>query len=344
MCIQWCCKYCIDKITILTHPWARDRCNEYFIARSKNQNTTACPVGPWQLRRAHHRHPYRGPQMCDDCKKAGRKEKKLIQSARQKANIVLDQQPEYNGTMSLGELNVPESYHRNKQLLLEPGKLNAMKANWETFSVENGHLPSHEFEREWAKRFATSSDAYFNAEIPRQSSRYAPTVGERINKDVGSPPSTTIMGEASWNSHQQIYRHLNTSTYERNENPPRGPHVFIQYNPDSIIKWPNSVREVSPVADQHTRFQHDISPITNAGNRSIAPVKDTSHQTTWPSLLPYSICSGVNEKGSHTITPTTTVEENETLQDPDRGGIYSYSSSTTRSLSSHPTRTRPWDL
>lgn len=346
MCIQWCCKDCLDKITILTHRWARERCNEYFIARSQNLNTTACPIGPWQLRRAYHRHPYRGPQMCDECKKAGRKEKKLIQSARQKANLALGQQPEYNGAMSLGELKIPESYHRNRQLLLEPGKINVMKAKWETFSAVNGHLSSHDFEREWATRFATSSDVYFNAGVSPQPSKYTPTVEQRMNEEVSSRASTTIMGEVFRNPHQQIYNHLNASTFERNEKSPRGPHVFIHYNPDSIIKWPNSTQEASPVAGQQARYQHNISSATNTGNRSISPVKHASYQTPCRPKLPYHMCSGLIEKGSRTTNSTTTamVGEEEAPRDPNFGDVQCYSSSTIGFSSSHLTRRRPWDL
>ena len=341
MCIQWCCKDCLDKITILTHCWARERCNEFFIARSQNLNTTACPIGPWQLRRAYHRHPYRGPQMCDDCKKAGRKEKKLIQSARQKANIALGQQPEYNGAMSLGELKVPESHHRSTQLLIESGKLNVMKANWETFSAANGHLPSHELEREWATRFAASSDVCFRAGVPPQLSEYTPTVGQWMNKEISTRASTTIMGEVFRNPNQQIYRHLNASTYERNETPPRSPNAFTQYNPDSILKWPNSKQKACPVAGQQAQYQHDISSATNSGNRSIVPVKDASYQTTYDPQLPYNICSGVNEKGSRT---TEEEMEEEVPRDPNRGDLHCYPSWTTRSPSSQRTRKRPWDL
>lgn len=341
MCIQWCCKDCLDKITILTHRWARERCNEYFIARSQNLNTTACPIGPWQLRRAYHRHPYRGPQMCDDCKRVGRKEKKLIQSARQKANMALGQQPEYSGTSSLGDLKIPESYHRSRQLLLEPGKLSVMKAKWEAFSAANRHLPSHEFEREWATRFAASNDIYFKGRVSPQPSKYTPTVGQRMNEEVTSRASTTIMGEVFRNPHQQIYRNLNACKYERNENPPRGPHVFIQYNPDSIIKWPNNTQEASPVVGQQAQYQQNISSAINTGNRSIA-VEGASYQTRCHPQNPYNICSGVNEQGNHTTTAG--VEENEALQDLDCGDIHGYYSSTTRSSSSHPTRTRPWDL
>lgn len=58
MCIQWCCKHCPNN-SKLTHIWARDRCNDFFISRSHNENITECPRGPFELRRAYHRHPYR---------------------------------------------------------------------------------------------------------------------------------------------------------------------------------------------------------------------------------------------------------------------------------------------
>lgn len=176
MCIRWCCKNCTDEYNKLGHRWARERCNDYFIARSRNGNVTDCPNGPWELQRAFHRHPYRGAQRCDDCKKACRKDSKLLQSARQKANVALGERPEYTGALWLGELEVPDNFH-DAAHLLEPGKVDALKSNWESFSLANEHLPSHELERKWAGRF-TAVNVGVNGGVLAHPFKLASTFGQ----------------------------------------------------------------------------------------------------------------------------------------------------------------------
>ena len=340
MCIQWCCKDCIDKITTLTHRWARERCNEYFITRSQNPNTTACPNGPWQLRRAYHRHPYRGPQMCDDCKKAGRKEKKLIQSARQRANVALGQPPEYNEVMSLAELKNPGIYHRNMQLFLGPGKLDEMKAKWETFSAANGHLPSHELEREWAKRFAASNDVELKAGVCPEPLKFLSTVGQKLNEEVSGRASAAVAREVFRNPHQQIHRHFTSSTYERMETPSQSPHLFIRYNHDLAIKRPNTTQEASSIANQRVHYEYDISSATDTEKHNVVSVGEASYPTTCQPQLPYKLCSSRGDKGIR----SNTFGEREAPRDPSCGEVRCNSISATRSSSSQPTRTRPWDL
>ena len=122
MCIQWCCKNCQDKLTVLTHHWARERCNDYYIARSEDRTTTDCPRGPWVLRRAYHRNPYKGVQRCDDCIRAGRKDSKRVQLARQKTNMAHGDRREYAGALYVGELVIPEGFHDTPQPLVRSGE------------------------------------------------------------------------------------------------------------------------------------------------------------------------------------------------------------------------------
>ena len=188
MCIQWCCKNCRDKLTILSHHWARERCNEYFIARSEDQRITDCPRGPWILRRAYHRNPYKGVQRCDECIKAGRKDSKRVQSARQKTNVALGERREYTGALYVGELLIPDGFHNTPQPL-EPGQLDVIKSNWEDLALANEHLPSHELERERATGFAA-----FNVGVCTQSMGHASTVRQQINGEGPDPRMALAAG------------------------------------------------------------------------------------------------------------------------------------------------------
>ena len=172
MCIQWCCKNCQDKLTVLTHHWARERCNDYYIARSEDRTITDCPRGPWVLRRAYHRNPYKGVQRCDDCIRAGRKDSKRVQLARQKTNVAHGDRREYSGALYVGELVIPEGFHNPPQALV-PGQLDMINSSAEDFAPPNEHLPSHELERERAAKLAPSDVGVYtqstgNTSIVRQ--------------------------------------------------------------------------------------------------------------------------------------------------------------------------------
>ena len=334
MCIQWCCKDCIDKLTKLTHRWARERCNEYFIARSQNENTMACPKGPWELRRAFHRHPYRGPQRCNECLRTNWKEKKLVQSARQKANVALGQRPEYTESISLGELQVPENFPNNTQQLLEPGKVDAMKANWESFSAANGHLPADELERGWATSFSGFNGVELKAGGWPKPLWLPSTVGQRMSEEIGNQINANLAGEVSQYQHQQAYRRITSSTHEQNTIHPHDAHPFIQYNPNATIRRRNRTKGPSPVADPHVQCN---SPDTE---RNMTTAKEAAtYSYHHHHQLPYNIRSGTIDNSNH-----STVVENERSRHHDLGQIHYNSTSTMTSSSSQPTRTRPWDL
>lgn len=229
--------------------WARERCNDFFIERSKNRNLTDCPNGPLELRRAFHRHPYRGAQKCDACKKASRKDSKLVQSARQKANVALGERPEYVGALFLGELEIPDEFHEAH--LLRRGEVDAMRSSWESFSLANGHLPSHELEREWATRFS-AFNVGLNAGVRTQSSKLAPTFGERMSgeddnrgvtaaadepsRSLRQETSTTVDETASQDTHDQDFYKIsswtNNSTYTTADESgaPQEPHREVHDN------------------------------------------------------------------------------------------------------------------
>ena len=213
MCIHWCCKHCS---TALTHRWAYERCNEYFVARSEDKNFVVCPNGPWLLRRAYHRHPYRGSQRCDQCKIASRKDKKFKQSAREEANKALGHRANYNGAIDLGELKMRDKIPQTSQLPLEPERLDAMKAKWESFNVTHRHLPAHELERLWTKRFAASKDADLKAETLPATSKNASVFGQRTSTKRGEQLSAMVAGATTRNPHQDIHRQSVSSTHRAN--------------------------------------------------------------------------------------------------------------------------------
>lgn len=247
MCIQWCCKNCPDQYTKLTHRWARERCNEFFIARSRNERLTACPNGPWEFRRAYHRHPYRGAQVCETCKKTGRKEYKVTQSARQQANVALGERAGYTGTIYLGELEIPETFHDSPHVI-EARKLDAMRSNWESFSSENGHLPVHELEREWASRFAAFDGSLNTKAWAQEPSKLASTFGRPMSEGVCIQPSAVNKEEVSRSPDRRNYCIDDPSTNTRN----------------------CTIAEKKPCAGSQRRLHPDIDSVTTTRNRTTA--------------------------------------------------------------------------
>ena len=339
MCIQWCCKNCGDGCTILTHRWAQERCNDYYIARSRNGNTTDCPKGPWELRRAFHRHPYRGAQRCDECKRGGRKNAKRVQSARQKANVALGERPEYRGALHLGELEIPEHFHKNAQHLLEPGKVDAMKSNWESFNSANGHLPSHELEREWAKRFTALKDVGVNAGVWVQPLKpNASSFRQGMTSEEGHDRGNAAFAGGVPRSLHQHSQHLyKPTTYEPDETS-RSARQHVQS--DSFIQRPESTtlrQEFSQSASQQA--QYNTSSDTH--ERSMATVEQAASQNMHQDQCRCNLSSGVKEKNYTTVE----AEKEAVLRDSHPEANYHNSTSTTRSSSSsQSTRSRPWDL
>ena len=322
MCIHWCCKHCS---ALLTHRWAYERCNEYFVARSLDQNLIACPNGPWLLRRACHRHPYRGDQTCDECKKARRKNKKLMQSARQKANKEMGHRPDYNGAVYLGELAIPETIHRDWQLPLEPGRLAAMKAKWENFTMTHRHLPSHELEREWTKRFRASNNADLKTKTSPLVSKNAPVLGQRTSLKHGDQVDSANAGEASRNP-QYIYRQSIPRVCEVNGGRAS---ISARCNYNSESKQVNNTLESLTSTKQLITYKQNNISTPFIDNRSFASIEGSSapQVTTTSSFTSYC-----------------TVPQNEQSQGADRDGVQRNYTSTPLSSSSRPRRTRPWDL
>ena len=254
MCIHWCCKHCFAK---LNHPWAYERCNAYFNARAQDESLTACPNGAWLLRRAHHRHPHRGPQRCDECKKASRADKKiskrLMQSARSKVNKAQGRPFDYNGAIDLGELEIPETIRRTSRLPLASEKLDAMKAEWERFNVTHRHLPSHELEREWTKRFTASTKVGLKPGVSPSDLQNASTVGQRIRPEQGDQVGTAAAGEGSQNSNQYIRRQSVSSTHEANGGHlPQAASRLVHCIYNSIMKPVNNILKALSIAKQLT--------------------------------------------------------------------------------------------
>lgn len=329
MCVQWCCKNCTGRLTQLTHRWARERCNDYFIARSKNQSLTDCPNGPaWELRRAFHRHPYRGPQRCDDCIKAGRQGFKIVDLARQKAIVALGERPQYTGVIYLGELEVPDDFDEITQHLVGlPSRVDAMKSNWESFSSANEHLPSHEFERTWATRFAG-----LNAGVGPEAMRPASILGLQGMSGEEPKRNMVLAEEASCSPHQQ--NHKIPSTFEGNEMSPSARYQ-IEYESNSSIHKSNSTTvgqegSRSPCQD----IQYDISP--NETKRNIKPSEKATSKTRHLQLC-------------HRISPDTEKEGIKTLEEDEaprvrHRQVHHDTTSALCSSTSQSIRARPWDL
>ena len=351
MCIQWCCKNCPGRPTKLTHRWARERCNEYFIARSKNQDTASCPIGPWELRRAYHRHPYRGPQICDNCKGVSRKDKKLMQSARQRANVALGQRPEYNGAMELGELEIPETFHGNARGLFGKGRVEDRIPNWESCSETNVRLPPLELNREWAHGFAAFNDVGSDGRgYARQPSKLASNFRKRMSGEDGDQVHTTLLGDASQDQHQLPYHLYPSSAYGRNEDISSYAISSVRRRPNPTVNRPDiktADRTDSRCVIHLVNYEHNIISDTKTGmevnKQNTSTAKEASPPATrYNHHYQYSnnIYSPLNYKSHHSAT----VKNRETLQDPDRGQIYRSSTTNPWSPPSQPIRRRPWDL
>ena len=316
MCIHWCCKHCS---TELYHRWAYERCNEYFVARSQDENLVACPNGPWLLRRAYHRHPFRGPQRCDPCKKACRKDKKVEQLARQKANMALGHRHDYNGARFLGELEIRDTTHARSQLPLEPRILDAMKAKWESFNATHGHLPSHELEREWTKTFTASTNVDLKAGVSPSMTKHASTTGQRI-----SP----------------VYRQISSSICEANRSLRQAAPALIHCNHNSIIKRVNNTLEALSIAKQLTPYKQNNDPTPFTVDRLFSPIEGASSRSPGDQQLLHH-----NNLSKRTCESNfSTVVQNEPFRESGHSEVSSSSTSATISSSSQPTRTRPWDL
>ena len=336
MCIHWCCKHCG---TQLAHRWAYEHCNEYFVARSQDENLMACPNGPWLLRRAYHRHPYRGPQRCGQCKNASRKDKKLTQSARQKANVALGHRPDYNGAIYLGELKIRKTIPRNSQLPLEPGRLDAMKAKWESFNVTHKHLPSHELEREWTKRFTASKNVDPTVGGSPSMSKYASIFGQRTSLNQGEQISRAVAEEASRNPHQCIHRQSSPSIHEANVSLPQAAPSLTHCNHNSIIRRVNNTLQALSSAKQLILYKQDNDPTLFTKDRLIFPVEGAFSRSASNQQQPYNTRSELTKKSN-----SATVLHNRPFRNSSRSEVSYSSSSTTISSSSQPIRTRPWDL
>lgn len=238
MCIQYCCKHCPDNCTKLNHQWARQRCNEFYIARSQNENIIDCPKGPWELRRAEHRHPYRGAQRCDACKKAGKNKSKLAQSARKKANAAIGELPEYTGALFLGELEIPKDFDR-----VSAEDHTRLKTAAVGEITRSPHQQSHQ-------HHSTSTTCKQNetSRSPHEDVQYN---NNKSNTDKQNLTPVEQTASPKKLHHSQIY-HSNSSETDAD-----------QRNIKRTVE-----AAASQKANHHHRIRHDDSPETNKSNRT----------------------------------------------------------------------------
>ena len=347
MCIQWCCKNCPGKPAKLTHRWARERCNEYFIARSQNLETAGCPVGPWELRRAYHRHPYRGPQICDDCRDIGRKDKKQVQLARHKANTALGLRPAYNGAMEVGELEIPDTFHGDPYGVFEKGKVGDDLSGWEIFKGAKVHPPAHGFELDWADRSAAFNEGGPHGKgRTRQPSKLTSSFRKRGSGEKDDPVNTTLVGDGSRNQHQQSHHHTASSAHGQNEdNTP----CATRREPRSTVNRPDMTtaeQTVPRCAIKFANYKHNISDTnthTCMEKQNPPTVEEASHSATHHhEHHQYSdkIYSPLSNRNDHSAP----VDNRATPQGSNGSHHYSTSTATALSPPSHSIRRRPWDL
>ena len=314
MCIQWCCKKCQDKLTILTHHWARERCNDFYIARSEDPTITECPRGPWVLQRASHRNPYKGVQRCDDCIKAGRKESKRVQQARQRTNINYGELREYSGALYVGELVIPDDFQNTSQPLVG-GQPDVTKSDWEGFALANRHLPSHELEREPAAGFAP-----FNVGLGSQSMGNASSVRQHVKGE--SPSPRTALAETTYRS-----------PYEPVQHPP----MHNTYKGEPAVGWeePKSIYPCTNPTPTNPNSR------TLAAGTSQGSLQENIHSNNYTTN--YIPNATVQEQASEA---THRGAEHQLLHLPLRASIKTQHQPSPPShvSSSRPTRARPWDL
>ena len=331
MCIQWCCKHCPKK---LTHRWAYEHCNEYFDTRSHHKDLAECPSGPELLRHAYHRHPYRGPQTCDRCRTLIRRDQKVAQLAKQRDNRAQGLRADWNGAKDLGEIYKPS------QLPLEHGQLDAMKARWESFTATHRHLPSHELEREWARRFTASNLADIKTGVLPSRSENATIVGQRASPKHGDRFNTAVAGEVSGTPLQNIYPQSILSTREANGSLPQTAPPLIYHSNNSKIERVSNTLEALSSAKQLILSKQNIHPTASTDDQIPAPFKvaltrsaDTQQQPLykirWEPTKDINSYTNIQHKSSRN-TEYSTVNSN--------------SIPTTLPSSSRSVPTRPWDL
>ena len=283
MCIQWCCKNCLDKLTLLSHSDDRERSNHYFIARSEDQRITDCPRGPWVLQRAYHRNPYRGVQRCDDCIRAGRKDSKRVQSARQRTNMALGERREYTGALNVGELVVPDGFLNTPQPLVR-GQLDGIKSSVEDFALANEHLPSHGLKREWATRFAAS-----NVGVCTQSIGNASSVRQQMNGEYPEP--RMALTETNYQSpYQPVQHHPMYNTYKGKPTPGEEGSQDMDPYTKSALNKPNPVTLAAGTPQglfQENPHSNDFTPnqtigTTVLGQASEERYRGAQHQLNLP--------------------------------------------------------------
>ena len=141
-----------------------------------------------------------------------------------------------------------------------------MKAKWESFNVIHRHLPSHELEREWTKRFTASQIVDLKVGVSPS------IVGLRMSPKHSDQVGRAVAGEASRSPHQRIHRQSILSTHEviggrlSQAIPP-----LIHCNHSSIIKWVNNTLEALSIAKQ-------LIPYSRTTTRLDLPTTDSLHQ------------------------------------------------------------------
>ena len=338
MCIHWCCKHCSAP---LTHSWAYERCNDYFNARSQDRELVACPNGPWLLRNAYHRHPYRGPQKCEQCKFDSRKDKKRSQSAREKANLALGHRADYNGAIDLGELKMRETIPENSQLPLEAEKLDAMNAKRESFNATHRHLTPHELEREWTKRFAASTNVGLASGGLPSMPEDAPIIRQWTGPKQGDQMSTATARATTRKPRQDKNRQSISNTQEANGGSltwAASPHDYLDYK-FNARRVSNALEALSCAKLLILYIQSKNSPLLTEDRPFPLVEGAPSRSRPDQQQLPHDIRSKPTKESN-----SSTVRQNEWSQYFDRSEASSNSTSNILASSSRPARTRPWDL
>lgn len=217
-----------------------------------------------------------------------------------------------------------------------------MKSNWESFSLANGHLPSHELEREWTKRFtALKKVGVDGGGWGQLSKNKASTFGERVVNGEGlTQGNKSLTEDVPRSLPQEIQQHSEPITYKRNE-PSRSAHEHLPNHPHQIIERPESTTVLQPASRSASQqAQYNTCSDTEGKNRT--SIEQAASQNTYCDQIHGNISSGTKKSGY-----TTFREEKQAPSRDPHCKANSNTNPTTRSSSSllsQSTRLRPWGL
>ncbi len=249
--------------------------------------------------------------------------------------MALGEKPEYLGALYVGGLVFPEH-------LFEAGKVDAMKSNWENFSLANGHLPSHELEREWTKRFTALKEVGVDGGGWGQTAKgNASTFGERVaNGEDLTQGNKSFAEDLPRSLHQKVQQYPKAITYEGNE-PSRSTHEHLPNHPHQIIERPKSTT-VLQQASRSASQQAQYNVCSDTDDKIRTSIEQAASQNTHCDQIHDKISSGTKESSY-----TTVEEEKEAPSRDPHCKANSNANLNARSFSSslsQSTRARPWDL